>query len=413
MKKTFTTLFAFAALAWGINAQTTTWSFESLADGIVAENTNINGLVINVSKQWTVEPSSKTFGSDQYTKRLKSGGGDRSLSFPVTGPGSIEIAALSSSTSEPERGFVIDGITLTTKAEGAESSEYITLDYKGPEATLTITTNAGINFYAIKYTPNGEAPILNNKTWSMSDFTTETISAFTETYINSGLIVYPGVEGDSPMNMTFEPSGKDFDIDGTKTRFTERLKANGGSKIDAVTNIPTARILKFKPTSDGKIYVGALTGSTGKDRNVLISKFNAGTITNLLTYNTNIAAGANGLVPAIAEYTYTSGDEIWIYGDDNIQYYFVRFTGTADPEFEGEVSGIATSTTDSNPEIIVCNGEIRTSEISDIEIFAISGMKVNEQKNTTSLSTKDMASGVYIVKCTSLKGKVTTCKFVK
>ena len=413
MKKTLTTFFACAALSLGINAQTTTWSFETLTDGIITGNTEINGLIINANKQWTVEGSSKTFGSDQYTKRLKSGGGDRSLSFPVTGPGAIEIAALSSSTSEPERAFVIDGTTLTTKAEGAESSEYIIFEYKGPAATLTLTTNAGINFYAIKYTPNGEAPVLSNKTWSMSDFTTGTISAFTETYTNNGLIVYPGAEGNSPMNMTFEPSGKDFDIDGTKTRFTERLKANGDSKIDAVTGIPTARILKFKPTSDGKIYVGALTGSTNADRNVLISKYNAGTITNLLTYNTNIVAGANGLAPAITDYTYTAGDEIWIYGDNNIQYYFVRFTGTADPEFEGELSGITNTAIESAPEIIIANGEIQTSEAAGIEIFAISGIKVLDQKNATVISTQDLESGVYIVKCTSSKGKVATKKFVK
>lgn len=146
----------------------------SLTDGALTENKVINGLEINANKVWTVEANTKTFGTDQYTKRLKSGGGDRTLTFPVTGPGTIEIAALSSSTSEPERSFNISGTLLSTQAEGAESSNYVTMNYTGPATTLTLTTNAGINFYAIKYTPNGEKPVLSNKIWSMSDFTTET-----------------------------------------------------------------------------------------------------------------------------------------------------------------------------------------------------------------------------------------------
>ena len=83
MKKTFTTFLVFAALSLGIKAQTTTWSFENLSDGTITENTPINGLEINASKVWTVEPNTKTFGTDQYTKRLKSGGGDRALTLPV------------------------------------------------------------------------------------------------------------------------------------------------------------------------------------------------------------------------------------------------------------------------------------------------------------------------------------------
>ena len=142
MKKTFTTFLVFAALSLEIKAQTTTWSFENLPDGTITENTPINGLEINASKVWTVEPNTKTFGTDQYTKRLKSGGGDRSLTFPVTGPGTIEIAALSSSTSEPERSFTIEGYTLFTKAEGDESTDYITMNYTGPATTLTLTTKA-------------------------------------------------------------------------------------------------------------------------------------------------------------------------------------------------------------------------------------------------------------------------------
>lgn len=413
MKKTFTSFLAFITLSLGINAQTTTWTFESLTDGTVTENAVINGLEINTNKAWTVEANSKTFGTDQYTKRLKSGGGDRSLTFPVTGPGTIEIAALSSSTSEPQRTFTISGTLLTTPTEGEGSSDYITMNYTGPATTLTLTTNAGINFYAIKYTPNGEKPILSNKTWSMSDFTTETISAFTDMHIKDGLVVDPGAESGSAMNMTFEPSGKDFNIDGTKTRFTERLKANGDSKIDQTTGIPTARILKFRPTSDGTISVGALTGSSNTDRNVLISKYNAGSISNLLTYNTNITAGTNGLEPATIAYTYTPGDEIWIYGDNNIQYWFVRFTGTADPDFDGELSGISTNEVKSAPEIVISNGEIRTTETVDMEIFAISGAKVAEQKSTNIISTQNMGSGAYIVKCTSSKGKVSTKKFIK
>ena len=68
MKKTFTTFLVFAALSLGIKAQTTTWSFENLPDGTITENTPINGLEINASKVWTVEPNTKTFGTDQYTK---------------------------------------------------------------------------------------------------------------------------------------------------------------------------------------------------------------------------------------------------------------------------------------------------------------------------------------------------------
>ena len=350
MKKTFTTFLVFAALSLGIKAQTTTWSFENLPDGTITENTPINGLEINASKVWTVEPNTKTFGTDQYTKRLKSGGGDRSLTFPVTGPGTIEIAALSSSTSEPERSFTIEGYTLFT--------------------------NAGINFYAIRYTPNGEKPVISNKLWDLSTFYSAT-GGFTETCIKDGLVIYvgPTPEGSSKtLTMTWASSNKSFNIDGTKTK---------------------------------------LAGSTGQDRNVIISKYNAGTISVLTTGNTNIVEGANGFEPFSTDYTYNAGDEIWIYADNNIQYWFVRFTGSVDPDFNGELSGISTNTIEFYPEIVISNKEIRVTEPVDMEIYAISGYKVAKQKNTTVITTQNMGRGAYIVKCTSSKGKVVTKKFIK
>ena len=401
MKKTFTTFLVFAALSLGIKAQTTTWSFENLPDGTITENTPINGLEINASKVWTVEPNTKTFGTDQYTKRLKSGGGDRSLTFPVTGPGTIEIAALSSSTSEPERSFTIEGYTLFTKAEGDESTDY--------------TTNAGINFYAIRYTPNGEKPVISNKLWDLSTFYSAT-GGFTETCIKDGLVIYvgPTPEGSSKtLTMTWASSNKSFNIDGTKTKLAGQLKAGGDSKIDPDTNIPANRVIKFKPTSDGSISVGAITGSTGQDRNVIISKYNAGTISVLTTGNTNIVEGANGFEPFSTDYTYNAGDEIWIYADNNIQYWFVRFTGSVDPDFNGELSGISTNTIEFYPEIVISNKEIRVTEPVDMEIYAISGYKVAKQKNTTVITTQNMGRGAYIVKCTSSKGKVVTKKFIK
>jgi len=48
-----------------------------------------------------------------------------------------------------------------------------------------------------------------------------------------------------------------------------------------------------------------------------------------------------------------------------------------------------------------------------MEIYAISGYKVAEQKNTTVITTQNMERGAYIVKCTSSKGKVVTKKFIK
>ena len=335
--------------------------------------------------------------------------------FPVTGPGTIEIAALSSSTSEPERSFTIEGYTLFTKAEGDESTDYITMNYTGPATTLTLTTNAGINFYAIRYTPNGEKPVISNKLWDLSTFYSAT-GEFTETCIKDGLVIYvgPTPEGSSKtLTMTWASSNKSFNIDGTKTKLAGQLKAGGDSKIDPDTNIPANRVIKFKPTSDGSISVGAITGSTGQDRNVIISKYNAGTISVLTTGNTNIVEGANGFEPFSTDYTYNAGDEIWIYADNNIQYWFVRFTGSVDPDFNGELSGISTNTIEFYPEIVISNREIRVTEPVDMEIYAISGYKVAEQKNTTVITTQNMEHGAYIVKCTSSKGKVVTKKFIK
>lgn len=409
MKKTFTSLFVFAVLSLGINAQTTTWTFESLADGAVTESTTVNGLVINAgSKTWTVATNSKTFGTDDFTKTLKSNGGDRTLTFPVEGPGSVEIAAISASTDEPVRTYSINGETLSTSAEPV----YATMNYTGPATTLTLTSNAGVNIYAIKYTPNGEKPVLSNKLWDLSTFYTAT-GDFYNKCIKEGLVIDPGVEGETAMKMTWASSNKSFNIDGTKTKLGGQLKAAGDSKIDEGTGIPTARIIKFKPTSDGTISVGAITGSTNANRNVIISKYNAGTISVLTTGNTNITEGANGFEPFSTAYTYTPGDEIWIYADNNIQYWFVRFTGNADPDFEGQLSGISTNETISAPEIIISNGEIRTVEAVDMEIYAISGVKIVEQKSTNVISTQNMGSGAYIVKCTSSKGKISAKKFIK
>lgn len=150
-----------------------------------------------------------------------------------------------------------------------------------------------------------------------------------------------------------------------------------------------------------------------QNRNVIISKYNAGTISVLTTGNTNIVEGANGFEPFSTDYTYNAGDEIWIYADNNIQYWFVRFTGSVDPDFNGELSGISTNTIESYPEIVISNKEIRVTEPVDMEIYAISGYKVAEQKNTTVITTQNMGRGAYIVKCTSSKGKVVTKKLIK
>lgn len=289
------------------------------------------------------------------------------------------------------------------------------MNYTGPATTLTLTTNAGINFYAIRYTPNGEKPVISNKLWDLSTFYSAT-GGFTETCIKDGLVIYvgPTPEGSSKtLTMTWASSNKSFNIDGTKTKLAGQLKAGGDSKIDPDTNIPANRVIKFKPTSDGSISVGAITGSTGQDRNVIISKYNAGTISVLTTGNTNIVEGANGFEPFSTDYTYNAGDEIWIYADNNIQYWFVRFTGSVDPDFNGELSGISTNTIEFYPEIVISNKEIRVTEPVDMEIYAISGYKVAKQKNTTVITTQNMGRGAYIVKCTSSKGKVVTKKFIK
>lgn len=102
-----------------------------------------------------------------------------------------------------------------------------------------------------------------------------------------------------------------------------------------------------------------------------------------------------------------------VYADNNIQYWFVRFTGSVDPDFNGELSGISTNTIEFYPEIVISNKEIRVTEPVDMEIYAISGYKVAEQKNTTVITTQNMERGAYIVKCTSSKGKVVTKKFIK
>lgn len=146
-----------------------TWDF-STSDFTSLDSTSIsnNGAVVNgltIGKLVAYDKNNKTIDGHSFTYRMKTGGTgsatDRSFKFNVTGPCTIEVFLISSSTKTGnERTLNIfagsyGGTPITTMEAGLSAAKQ-TYDYTGSATTIYLgSASGGINIYAINIIYSG------------------------------------------------------------------------------------------------------------------------------------------------------------------------------------------------------------------------------------------------------------------
>lgn len=170
----------------------TVWNFSDLSVTSVTSDFDFEGLSIigNSTASWALESNSKTFGGVSYSKRLKSGGAatadgngsysGRVLKVPVSGDGKLQVAALSSNSKENREYAVTDGTDeLAVLVADGTATALAAYEYSGDAGYLYLVPKAGINFYAVIWTPYVTA--------SVSKEVTESVLLRTEYYTINGI----------------------------------------------------------------------------------------------------------------------------------------------------------------------------------------------------------------------------------
>lgn len=110
-------------------------------------------------------------------------------------------------------------------------------------------------------------------------------------------------------------------------------------KVD-VTMVPRSCMIQLKPTSDGKLTFCALTNKP-EGNNIYIAAFNGTSFRNVATVPVTKAEGdvarkkASPAEAVSCDYTYTAGDELWIYSDGSVSLHAMTFSGQIDNSFTG------------------------------------------------------------------------------
>lgn len=176
MKKTVLILSLFIAGASVLTVQAQKeWTFDKapFEATTYSQTTTLDGLTVYATEGKTVviDENNKRNGEYAFTHRLKFGGSgtiadsenapflpsERAISFPVTGPTTVKIAALSSSSSTDRTLVMSDGITsLHTFAapgsysDGTDNVPIETYQYAGGAGTLYIwSPSSGVNLYMV------------------------------------------------------------------------------------------------------------------------------------------------------------------------------------------------------------------------------------------------------------------------
>ncbi len=145
--------------------------------------------------------------------------------------------------------------------------------------------------------------------------------------------------------MRINKSRRHFNIDGKVRQYTASLSfrrapqgATKDHKVD-VTYVPRSCMVQMKPLSDGKLTLCAQTNKE-EGNNVYIAVRNGDTFKNIATLAFKKNEAVTGrkdapFKPQSLDYTFTDGDEIWIYTDGSINLFGLLFTGKADKAFAG------------------------------------------------------------------------------
>ena len=137
-----------------------------------------------------------------------------------------------------------------------------------------------------------------------------------------------------------------YNVDGKAVQFSQSLSfrrapqgATKDHKVD-VTMVPRSCMIQLKPTSDGKLTFCALTNKP-EGNNIYIAAFNGTSFRNVATVPVTKAEGdvarkkASPAEAVSCDYTYTAGDELWIYSDGSVSLHAMTFSGQIDNSFTG------------------------------------------------------------------------------
>lgn len=108
-------------------------------------------------------------------------------------------------------------------------------------------------------------------------------------------------------------------------------------KVDP-TFVPRSCMIQLKPTANGTL---TLCGQTNKpENNIYVAVRNGATFKNLAILKFVKDEAVTGkkdapYQPQSCDYTYNSGDELWIYSDGAVSLYGILFTGSLDTSFKG------------------------------------------------------------------------------
>lgn len=185
--------------SYGIIEETPTtndsfWTFDTGYNASYTANATVNGLNIVAAsdKEITVNANNKTYTDANetlsFTYRLQFGGSgstaSRNVNFPVSGPCTIEVWAVSGKTDTPRDLMISDGTNATPLLTTGNDIAKGTYQYNGSGGKIYIySANSGINLYGIrvKYTSGGGSvtpviPSVRTFTDFSIDFTTNPYS---------------------------------------------------------------------------------------------------------------------------------------------------------------------------------------------------------------------------------------------
>lgn len=134
-----------------------------------------------------------------------------------------------------------------------------------------------------------------------------------------------------------------YNIDGKVRQYTTAMSfrrtpwAAAKDHVIQLDAVPRSCMMQIKPLSDGKftfcissskpeakLYIGVRNGNTFK--NLAVLNFEKGEIK---------GNKADPFTPVNCDYSYTAGDELWLYSDGTANLLGFQFTGTIDKTFTG------------------------------------------------------------------------------
>jgi len=201
---------------------------------------------------------------------------------------------------------------------------------------LTATANAQVSFDMSKYFTVPEKTIDLNEAMTVKDGIVFIGDTRTPDKITDGK--YKG--------MRVQKQGRYYNIGGKAVKYANSLSfrraPQGASKDHQVdiTLVPRSCMIQLKPASDGQLSFCAITNKP-EGNNLYVAVVNGNTFKVIATIT--YAKGDEDYArkkesPAevkTCDYTYTAGDELWIYSDGGINLHAFTFSGKIDSSFAG------------------------------------------------------------------------------